>query len=471
MRKAIATLVLVLTLLVSPSVLAQSLDLETQAAWDEERFEQLSSQGDPVKEEQVVYSITPWTGAELGQGTIAVKDQDTIYLIADVNNLMNARITDVYYWPITKEYMANWQEKNIPVEGRLRIRQGNQVVDTLDTTTYVNYYPIGSDGLRQIVLGDEGVQLYERYRAEYDQYIDEMQDYYTESAKHQEAVNAILRYVQETGNFVAEDEVPKSPRQFNPPGYYVYAPSTAFVVNLPKGTYQIEMVDPDGKVVPGTTKRLVVFERRREGVSYHVRREHMWTVPFETSDSADVLYLEGRRVFYLLPHRADEYNVYQYWKSQNLHQPLFGDGLKSSWFWVPANIIDLDVRMQLLRDGEVVQEISYKPYYVQQTSGYGLGYIIHEYNRDDPLMFQRSPSFFGYRIELESTSGSYTLQLVDSEGNVLPGSVREIRSIRRDASTYWIMLLMPALPFVIGLGIYIRRRQLRPRSGKQTVES
>lgn len=469
MVKRLAATLLVLSLFVVPSALAQSpLTPDELAAWDEERFEQLSSQGDPVKEEQFVYSITPWSGPSIGQGTIAVKDQDTIYLIANRTNLMNARITDIYYWPITKEYMANWNEKNITVEGSLRIRRGSEVIATLEPETYVYYYPGGSSSIAEVVLGDEGVRLYEEYDAAYDAYWEEASLYYEAQMEHTAKLDAILRHVQATGEYVAEDEVPKSPRQPTPPSDFVYAPRTAFVVNLPEGRYQIEMVDPDGQVIPGTQKNLVVFEPRRVGVAYQVTPEATWTKQWFTQDEAEVLYLEGRRVFYLLPYETEEYNVYQYHKSQNLHQPLYGEGLKSSWGWIPTNVVELDVTLEILRDGEVVQEVPLRPYYVQQTPGYALGYIIHEFDRDNPIMFNRSPNFYGYRIDLEVPSGSYTLRLVDAEGNVLPGSLREIRSIRRGPNVYWTMYLVPFVPMLLGTGVYIRRRRLRPRAGRHT---
>lgn len=470
MMNRLALVILAVAMLIAPASLAQSpLTPDEMVAWDEERFEELSSQGDPVKEEQFVYSITPWAGSQIGQGTIAVQNQDTIYLIADEINLMNARITDIYYWPITKEYMANWNEKNITVEGSLRVRQGNQVVATLEPETYVYYYRGGASGAAEVVLGDEGIKLHEEYEAALDAYWDISREYYEAQIAHQAQLDEILRYVQSTGEYVAEDEVPKSPRQPTPPTDFAYAPRTAFVVNLPKGNYQIEMVDPNGDVIPGTTKNLVVFEPRRVGVGYEIVPEATWTRPRHTSDRTEVIYLDGRRVFYLAPVGTEEYNVYQYYKSQNLHEPLYGEGWKSSWFWLVTEPIDLDVTLQLLRNGEVVREVPFKPYYVQQTSGFGLGYNILEFDRDNPLMYNRSPSFYGYRIDVEVPNGSYMVQLVDAEGNVLPGSVREIRSVRRDPGAFWTMMLVPVVPMVIGMGVYIRRRRLRPRAGKKPV--
>lgn len=466
MRTSIVALLL---LTLALPALAQSPITPRDLAEFEERVEQLSSQGEPVREVQLVYSVTPWTGSTIGDGTFTPRTEDTIYVIADANSLLNARRTEVYYWPITREYMANWFEMNESIEGQLRIRQGNQVVATLDLQTYVDYYPLGSSGPRELVFGDEAVALYEEYDRALNEHFARQSAHFEAQMEQQRQIEAILRRVQETGEYVAEDEVPKSPRTPEPPTMFVYQPRTAYVVNLPAGNYQIEMVDASGNVVPDSRKKLVSFEPRRTAVGYGVVPEHMWTKDFTTFDTSEVLYLEGRRIFFMQPIEAQEYNIFQYYKSQILHQPLYGAGMKSSWAWVPTNEADPDLKVQILRDGQIVQEITRKPYYVRQTSGYALGYNIIEFNPDDPLMFGRAPSFYAYRIELEATRGSYTLQLVDADGNVIPSSVREIRSIRQDAD--WAMYGIPFLPLLLGLVIYIRRRRLRPRSGKQSASA
>jgi len=128
-----------------------------------------------------------------------------------------------------------------------------------------------------------------------------------------------------------------------------------------------------------------------------------------------------------------------------------------------------DLTLQVLRDGEVVQEIKAKPYWVRQTEGHALGYNIIEFNEDDPVMFGRQPTFTAFRVELEAYRGGYTIQLVDERGNVIPGSVREIRSIRTDSP--WGMYLVSGATLILGLGVYINRRRLRPRSGKQGLEA
>jgi len=433
----------------------------------QEAYQQLLSQGNPQREVQTVYSISPWSGSTIGTGTFARKEVGTIYLVADHPNLVTVRRTEVYYWPITREYMANWFEMNELLTGRLRIKQGGQVIAELEMETYVDYYPEGSTGQRQVVFGEEALALYEEYNRRYNEWLDAYREYTEAQLNYQREVERILAQVNATGEYVAEDEVPKSPRQPQGVNFFVYPPRQAFVVNLPVGRYQVELIDEEGNVVPDTVKTLDVFAPRRTGIAYNVLPEDKWTKPIMSNDPTETFYLDGRRVFYLVPFEAEEFNEYKFRKSQDLTRPLYGEGVRSSWMWVPTVQVDPNYKLQVLRDGEVVQEVELLPYYVRQTEGYALGYNILRFDPDNPIMFGRSPSFYGYRLDIEIERGSYTIQLVDSEGNVIPSSVREIRSIRKDAN--WAMYGTPLLPFAVGLVVFIRRMRLRPRSGKQEV--
>lgn len=470
MTKGVRILVFVMLILALslPAVAQTPITAEDLLAL-QESYQQLLSQGNPEREVQTVYSINPWNGSGVGTGTFAHKDVDTIYVIADETNLVNVRKTEVYYWPITREYQANWFEMNETIEGKLRIRQGDKVIATLEPETYVDYYPEGSMGERELVLGDEGVALYEEYERLYDEYIEEARKYYDEQLAYQREVEAILRQVNETGEYVAEDEVPKAPRQPTAPTMFVYPPRTAYVLDLPEGRYQIELIDDSGRVIEGTQKNLEAFTARRAGLGYSVLPEDKWTKAFPSNNPQEVFYLDGRRIFYLQPIEVEEYNMYKFYKSQNLHQPLYGEGSRSSWVWVQTAPADTDLKLQILRDGEVVQEVKRTPFYVRQTDGYGLGYHIIEFDPDDPIMFGKAPSFYGYRLDLEVERGSYTMQMVDGEGNVIPSSVREIRSVRLD--TGWAMYGTPLIPLLLGVVVFIRRMRLRPRSGRQDISA
>lgn len=403
-------------------------DLDSQEVRE---YRQMLSQGQPVTEVQLVFSLTPWNGVEYG-GTFAPYQESTMYLMADEKNLINTLRTEVYFWPITGEFMADWFGMREEVPGRLQILQGNQVIQTLEKRAYVYSYPDGYAGPVSLVLDQEAENEFERYDTALNEYFQAANEYYELDAIYRREIQEVLRRVQETGVPAAEDEIPKAPEQPMPPQLYVTPVREAFVLELPAGRYTVQLVDESGNPVPNARKALEVFSHRREGIGYEVVPEHKWTRSFQTSDPAEMLYLEGRRVFFLNPQMAQEFNQLQYQKMETLHNPLHGEGAGSSWMWVHTGPVAEDAKLQILRDGVVVQEVTRKPYLVRQSSGYALGYTIVEWDPDDPFMQDRQPSFYAYRVELEAVAGGYTMQMVDASGVPLPQSAREIRAINND---------------------------------------
>ena len=410
-------------------------------------------QGQPRLEEQVVYSVSPWNGREY-KGTFAPRQVDTIYLMANEYSILNVQRTQVYFWPITNEYMADWFGLREEVPGTLEILRDGQVIDTLERTEYSYYFPSGIGREQRLYLGEEAVRVYEDYRNRLNAYYDAVSAYYEAHREWQRQMDEILREVQETGQYKDPSEIPEPPKQPTPPTDFAYSPRTAFAVNLPEGRYQVRLRGPDGEIVPDTTKTLEVFDSRRQGVGYLVIPEHKWTRSFQTNDPSDILYLDGRRVFYIVPHHAREFNFYQYVKMANLHKPLEGEGTRSVWTWAQFDPIT-EAKLQVLHNGEVIEEIELKPYYVRQTPGYALGYNIVEFDpENDPLLQGRSPTFEAYRVELEGDK-SYELRFVDDAGNVLLGSAREVRPIKSPGNTVYAI---PLFPFAIGLVVFGWRR-------------
>ena len=121
-----------------------------------------------------------------------------------------------------------------------------------------------------------------------------------------------------------------------------------------------------------------------------------------------------------------------------------------------------DTKVQVLKAGEVIQEVTTKPYYVKQTPGYALGYDIVEFDPNAEENYGRQPSFEAVKLELEP--GSYQIRVVDSSGQVVKGSVRDIRSV--NAVPDWQLYLISLLPLMVGVIVAVRRRRLRIQSAK-----
>ncbi|NLA57376.1 MAG: hypothetical protein GX855_00495 [Firmicutes bacterium] len=410
----------------------------------------------PQREKQVVYGITPWTGKEYG-GTFAPKGIDKMYLLANTNNLINTLETEVYFWPITNEYMANWFESREVVEGKLQILQDGKEIMVLERQPYSHYYPEGFyAGTSELLIGDAAEKKYQEYRDAIDGYWDAVREYREAYAEYEEQMSAILKEVSETGKTYSEDELPKPPEQPTPPVWYVTQATEGFIINLPVGEYVIRTIDEQGNVIEGTEKKLKVFDKRRTGIGYQIIPESKWTRPVQSDDATQILYMEGSRTMYLKAFHESEYNQHDYLKMTSLEQPLAGEGASSSYMWIHEKEVPADTKIQILQGGVVVKEAEYKPYYVKQTPGYALGYEIIEFDPDSDEFAGRRPSFEAVKLELEP--GSYEIRAIDSSGRVLEGSVRSIRSV--NVVPMWQLYLLALLPLVVGLIVVIRRRRM-----------
>lgn len=418
----------------------------------------------PQREKQNVYGITPWTGKEYG-GTFAPTTVDRIYLLAGVDNVINTMETEVYFWPITNEYMANWFDSKAVLDGRLQILQDGKEVELLERQPYVHVYPDGFyGGASELVVGDEAKKKYQEYQDAIDHYWKAVSDYRESYAAYEERMAELLKEVAETGKTYAEDELPKVPQQPEPPVWYVTGTNEAFIVNLPVGDYVIRTADSDGNTVEGTEKQLKVFEKRRSGVGYQIIPESKWTRPVKSDDSSEILYLEGKRTMYLKAFYEAEYNQHDYLRMTSLEQPLAGKGAQSVYTWVHEKEVP-DVVVEVLEAGEVIMEVAPKPYYVRQTQGYALGYDIVEFDAESDEFAGRSPSFEAVKLDLGP--GSYQIRVVDASGQVLKGSVRDIRSIH--AVPMWQLYLLALVPLLVGLLVVLRRRNLRRKAAKLAV--
>jgi|GEM_PF-233116 len=432
--------------------------------------------GVPTKERQFVYSLSVWAYArpntsELSNprgeyqwqfaGTFAPLSVDTIYLPANETAVVNAQETEVYYWPITREYMANWFEYREEVPGKLQIERNGQVVALLDRVTYSYYYPDGLGENGVLLLGDEAVETYEDYQNRIDAFYDSTSAYYEAYRVWQLTMDRILAEVRETGQPKKPDEIPEPPTQPQAPQDFAYQPRQAFAVNLPAGRYTVKVIAEDGSVVPNSERTLQVFEARRTGVGFKVRPEHRWTMPENHFEPSTTFYLDGTRVFYVEPYFARGFNYYEYNKMTNLHRPLEAEGTRSRVFWTLDKPI-LNAKLQVLKDGQVIQEVSYQPYYVRQTAGYGLGYEIVPFDPShDPLLEGRTPTFYAYRVQLEGEGSRYQLRFVDADGNVIPGSLRGARVVKRPG--VWLYAVT-AIPLSVGLVVFGWRWSIKRRT-------
>lgn len=430
--------------------------------------EQLKGEGVPEKEKQLVYSLSPWTATEKEPygGTFVPKSEKVFYLLADHDSLVNPVRTEVYYWPITKEYMADWFGYREDVPGKLEILQNGKVIKTLEKVKYA--YKYGGDDWTApatLLVGDAAVQEFDAYNKATDEYYKAVTKYYEDYDAWNQYMEKLIKRVQETGVPAKPEEIPEAPQQPEAPKIYVTEPTEAFLVNLPAGEYEVRTVDAEGNVVPESEKKLVVVAPRRTGIGYIIVPESEWTQPFTSDDTTQLLYASGSRTLYLGVFDELEYNRYAYTRLTQVHVPLAGMGTETAWQWVQTKELT-DVKLQLVKDGEVIQELVRQPFYVKQTAGYALGYQIVPFDENDPAMQGQQPTLWGFRVVIPEGEG-YQIRVVDGQGNVLASSVRDIRSVGKQGP--WALYAISLFPLAVGAISFGLRRSRMPR--RRAVEA
>src|SRR6185436_20496767 len=87
----------------------------------------LASAQVPEKERRFVYGLNLFDGVEYTTGYVP-PSVDAVYVMADHLGVLDPKMTEVYFWPITNDYRADFNSLNEIVDGRLEILQGRKVI-------------------------------------------------------------------------------------------------------------------------------------------------------------------------------------------------------------------------------------------------------------------------------------------------------------------------------------------------------
>ncbi|HDN80407.1 MAG TPA: hypothetical protein ENG33_08095 [Chloroflexi bacterium] len=397
----------------------------------------------PVKERHLVYKLYSFDGRGYRQ-TFCPQTEYTIYLLANVPSIIAPRWTLVYYWPITQEYKADWESLDEVVEGTLEILRGNEVYARLTMEDYALIYRYGKPGEAiKFVAGEEAARAYTRWEEEIEAYWKALADYHRRRMEFEEALKRCLEEAAPCETLPVEPTPPSKPET------YITPPEKGFFVNLPAGRYRLRIYGADGRVISESEKEVVVFQARREGVSYRVIPLSKWTFPETSNAPEEVLYVNSQTTIYVQPFYAQEYNELYY---SRLRNPQDKSGRKDRWTWVP--IKPISSTLVVSSPGQAEETINYAPYFVRQLPGSALGYEILDYEPN--AMKHLRPSFWAYKVKI----GTHSLffKLVNPDGSVIPKSQREVRILatHRIKAVYLPVLLV----FVASLGLlfYFRKR-------------
>ena len=403
----------------------------------------------PDKVREFVYGINAFQGREY-KGIFLPTNVDTLYLLADVTNIISPRVSLVYFWPITNDYQVDFNELNEPIQGTLEVLQGGRVLQTIPQDRYVIQYPTGlENGEVHVYTGDEADAQYAEFDRQRLAFRDRVADYYS----------ATLEYRQNLDDQIAAGKAsadpPPPPQEPSPFLFFSTTVNQGVPVNLPPGRYTIRLRGEDGEIVPDSQRNLVTFAPARDGVGYTIIPYDKWTTPEKSNDNSQVLYARAGATIYLKPYETKEYNEYEYLR---LQEPQTTAGNNDRWTWGELGEIT-GATLEVVVGGQVVERIERRPFVVRQYTGSALGYEILDQQtlpEDEERLRTRTPDIEGYAVTVAPAHAAFQLRLVDAAGAIIPGSQRDVKLVQSDGAGAFMFL--PLAPLLLGLGLVVWRR-------------
>jgi hypothetical protein len=393
---------------------------------------------EPAREQQLVYGLNVYDGTEYVT-TYAPAAVDAIYVLAESDAVIDPKLTEVYFWPLTNDWRADFTSLNQLVPGTLELSQGGRVVERLELVEYV----LQIDQARawqngRLFTGPAAGEARRAFEAGRGAYLEQLRAYSDAVEAHMRALDE-TRLQAEAGKPVAAPQPPEAPP---PLTLYSGDVGQGFHLRLPAGEYEIQLRDPSGALVPGSWKRLVAIVPRRHGIAYEVVPQEKWTMPERADDPVNTLYATPGGVAFLRPFAAIELNELAHARLRN---PQELHGAANRWTWVHV----VPVGGATLRvDG---QAVVMEPFAVRQLPGPSLGYTIV------PHEGTGTPDLVAYRLQAPDGRAGRSLALIDPEGRELPGSHRELRAIPPVAE--WQLALPVLVPLVVGATVALWRRE------------
>ncbi len=392
-----------------------------------------------------VYGTNHYNGISYSSALIP-PSIDTIYLLSDHTSILAGKLTKIYYWPITNEYKADWDNYNDTIEGKLEIREGGDIFQIVDLTEYVIQY----DGNNQsnttvLYLKDEAIDARKKYENMKNKYRDDLYSYYKKLNEYNLLYQEALEKLQY--GLITPDQLPIEPSP--PDNFSLFSTDLlyGFPVNLPVGEYEVSLRLEDGSIQVDSNKKLVVFESLANGIGYEISNEKRWNLPDKSLYQNEVIYGLENDVYYIKPFQQNLYNERYYTCMNNPQNKTARD---DRTIWVPIQSVD-NVFLTVIKQ-QGIDKLNIQQYYVKQILGSKLGYEIIPFEPES----MTSPTFTGFEVILND-SLIYKIKLMDGEGNVLPGSLREIRVLHSDR--LWLIYIISALPLVFGIIVLIARRK------------
>lgn len=411
--------------------------------------------------EQFVYKMGLFDGKKIAE-TFLPQSEDAIYILAGENNVLSPRITLVKWWPLSGQFVAEFQELNEEVPGTLEIFSEGKKIAGGEKQEYVIFYPNTISGdLSEMYVGREAYTILKEYKDPLMAYYERYDEYNRKMVAFQNAFMAYAEKLekQKGGGIELDPEeiraaMPKMPKPPDKPDFDITGLKRDFVVNLPEGYYTVRLRGKNGTIVEGSQKELIAFSRRRAGgIGYEIIPQNRWTKRENSNDPLQTIYAVGENTLYLRGFYEDEYNELYYRKLRNPQS----QGSMKRWIWAHIRPIKRAL-LAFKSQSDGIAKIPELPYLVKQTPGPKLGYKILPYT-DNEKGKNVKPSFEAHMINIRPASSSSvsSLWLQNEKGGMLDGSKRRILQVRKEGADYLYMISL--FPLILGAIIIFRRRR------------
>ena len=404
--------------------------------------------------EQLVYWPLVTNGTEYRR--ISYPNQaGSLVVLADKEVVIEARYAPVSYWPITREYLADFSQKLRLANGNIEIVDESGKITVVAPEPYVLWYPAGvGAGPSVLARGTEALELYEDYVKDARSAAEAAQEYQRIVAERHAAAAAWMRMAAERPKFL-----PPPPPELTleePERFQAFAtePREAAVISLPEGAYTVRIRDAGNQIVPGSERKLVSFGALNQAVGYVLRPADRWTQPIFSFAPDETIYTAGRTDLFFQPVPVVQYEARRFTRLFRPQSVEITDPTLT--MWVPREESDVlaDGAALALWHGDSVTATSPRtPYRVVQFAAASRGYTIEEFAPTSNSSLK--PDFYAMRVGGDSAVTRVSLFLGDS-GKPASVSERQIRQVSLPAEP---LLFLPALlPLAVGLALRLWAR-------------
>ncbi|MBU6334187.1 MAG: hypothetical protein KGS47_07250 [Chloroflexi bacterium] len=401
----------------------------------------------PDRTTAFVYGVNAANGTTY-VGSFAPPTVRTIHVLANRVNIISPRRTEIYYWPITNEYKASWELMNEPVAGTLEVLANGQVITSSETVSYtIHYRPRGTEENATVYLGEEAQQRHAEFTQRQIDFRNAQAQYLTDQQQWIEATNDAGRR-REAGENVP---LPIQPTPPTPLNMYSNGINSGVPIDLPAGTYQLRLRQPDGSILADSERTLEVFDQRRITLGYTVMPEARWTTPEQIDDEHDVIVGRPNSRLYLVPRYAREFAARSLTLLENPQRDI---GENAEWTWVAET--PRTAGSLALRRASGTTAVPLAEYRVVQTQGSTLGYTVQPYDEERRAR-GLPPDIIGFPVSLERAGDQYRIEMFDEAGQPITTSARLVR-VSSNPSV-WSLLAVSLIPVIIGAIVMIRRHR------------